>query len=342
MICLSFSSDVNGLTKNATVVASILRRTTEDVAIKFYCQGFLPKSFEIGRLKVEFIGSTVAQNGRYPSHVGSAVFDRLQVIPNAEEWNRCLVMDHDMLALCDLAPYFEEHFEENLLMARLFGPSNTLGLQMAGRGGLPKKLMYAKDYPYFYMGPMMNLTAMRNEGTWKKLLVAHKILMQDEQMALTIATEGRVKAVGRKWNLVPQWDRLQEGPSGPAKSGYGTVGDAAEWQNGLPEGIIHWTGWAKPWNCESLVWRPDLWESEETSWEALCHGWWEKPMAVIVEPAGYREVNALNRRGWKVLAVAPRKAEVSRPVSANTGNAWKESTAVTKKQVRPQWRSFKA
>ncbi len=109
-----------------------------------------------------------------------------------------------MLALCDLAPYFEEDFEGNLLMGRLFGPGNTLGMQMARRGGLPEKLKYAGNYPYFYMGPMMNLKAMREEGSWEKLLAAHEALGQDEQMALTIAAEGRVKGVGRKWNLVPQ------------------------------------------------------------------------------------------------------------------------------------------
>ena len=38
----------------------------------------------------------------------------------------------------------------------------------------------------------MNLAAMRKEGTWEKLLAAHAELGQEEQMALTIATEGRV------------------------------------------------------------------------------------------------------------------------------------------------------
>ena len=54
----------------------------------------------------------------------------MQVIRDATDWDRCLVMDHDMLALCDLAPYFEEDFDGQLLIARMFGPGNTLGLQM--------------------------------------------------------------------------------------------------------------------------------------------------------------------------------------------------------------------
>lgn len=124
-------------------------------------------------------------------------------------------------------------------------------------------------------------------------------------MALTIATEGRVKGVGRKWNLVPQWDHLEEGPDGPQRSLYGTVGEAATWKDSLPEGIIHWTGWEKPWHYGTKVWRPDLWEAEETSWEALRNGWWDKPRAVEVEPRNFRDVNHLARRGWRVQIIHP-------------------------------------
>lgn len=248
----------------------------------------------------EFFRTDAARKGQFPRHVGNAVFDRLQVIRDASDWNRCLIMDHDMLALCDLAPYFKQSFDGNLLMGRMFGPENTLGFQMTGRGELPHKLKHAENYPYFYMGPMMNLKAMRKEGTWEKLLQAHETLGQDEQMALTIATEGRVKGLGRKWNLVPHWDNLADGSEGPERSLYGTTGEAATWKNGLPEGIIHWTGWAKPWHPETKVWRPDLWEAEETSWEALRNGWWEKPRAAVVESVRGRKSVSLARRGWKV------------------------------------------
>jgi lipopolysaccharide biosynthesis glycosyltransferase len=243
----------------------------------------------------------VPQVGNFPAHVGSAVFERLQVIRDAIEWDRCLIMDHDMLALCDLAPYFEEDFQGNLLMGRMFGPGNTLGHQMTERGGLPIALSHAADYPYFYMGPMMNLKAMREDGTWEKLLAAQKELGQEEQMALTIASGGRVKGVGRKWNLVPHWDNLAEGPDGVNYSKYGTEGEPENWKDGLPEGIIHWTGWAKPWNLAASVWRPDLWESEETSWEALRNGWWDKPKAIIMVPQHRGDVFNLAKRGWKLL-----------------------------------------
>ena len=119
-------------------------------------------------------------------------------------------------------------------------------------------------------------------------------------MALSIATEGRVKAVGRKWNLVPHWDNLALGPQGLEHSIYGTVGEAPSWKKNIPEGIIHWTDRSKPWHLGTKVWRPDLWESEETSWEALRNGWWEKPVAALMEPRSRKEVASLARRGWNV------------------------------------------
>lgn len=275
--------------------------------MRFYCRDFLEASFSCGRLRVDFVPAGEAQAGNFPWHVGAAVFDRMKVMEDALDWDRCLIMDHDQLALCDLGPYFDEDFEGNLLLGRMFGPGNTLGLQMRSRGGMPEELSHAEKLPYFYMGPMMNLTAMRKENTWQKLLAAHQALQQEEQMALTIATEGRVKGVGRKWNMVPQWDHLEEGPAGPERSSYGTVGAAARWKNGLPEGIIHWTGPAKPWHYKSTVWRADLWQSEDTSWEALRQGWWEKPLAVEILPPNESAVVGLAKRGWKVLVVSESK-----------------------------------
>lgn len=316
-ICIALSSDINGFPRNSTLIGSALRRISKKLFVSFYCQGFLPAAINQDRLCINFFRQDDAARGQFPGHVSSAVFDRLRVIRDATDWERCLIMDHDMLALCDLAPYFEEDFEGNLLMGRMFGPENTLGVQMAQRGGLPTKLKHTENYPYFYMGPMMNLEAMREEKTWEKLLAAHETLGQDEQMALTIATEGRVKGVGRKWNLVPHWDNLAEGPEGPEKSLYGTAGEAAEWKNGLPEGIIHWTGWAKPWNRGSGVWRPDLWAAEETTWEELRNGWWEKPQAAVVETGRGRKSVCLATRGWKVdffpVTAAPEEETFASP-----------------------------
>ena len=70
VVTIAFSSDAKGFPRNATVVASVLRRTALPVHIKFYCQGFLPPSFESGRLRVEFLRAGVVREGKFPSHVG--------------------------------------------------------------------------------------------------------------------------------------------------------------------------------------------------------------------------------------------------------------------------------
>jgi hypothetical protein len=303
MIRITISSDAKGHGNSATLIASILRRTAAPVHVRCWCRGYLPGSFESGRLKVEFFGAEEEVTGRYPGHVNAAVFDRLRVIRDGKDWDRCLVMDHDMIALCDLAPYFVEDFEGNLLMGRLFGPGNTLGLQMRQRGGLPEDWRHAEDHPYFFMGPMINLTAMRAEGTWETLLAAHAAIGQDEQLSLTAACGGRTKGVGKQWNLVPQWDHLAEAE--PPPSGHTVIG-GIPWKNGVPQGIIHWTGPSKPWHRGTKVWRADLWEGERASWEHLRAGIWEKPLAVEVEPENGFGVRALARRGWRVAVIGER------------------------------------
>lgn len=303
MICIAISSDAKGHGNSSTLLASIVRRTKQPVHVRCWCRGYLPPSFESGRLKVEFLPAEEEVTGRYPGHVNQAVFDRLRIIRDGSDWERCLIMDHDMIALCDLAPYFAEDFEGNLLMGRLFGTGNTLGLQMRQRGGLPEEWRHAENHPYFFMGPMMNLAAMRKEGTWDKLLDAHRAIGQDEQLSLTAACDGRTKGVGKKWNLVPQWDKLGEQKI-PVRGTFEK--DGIPWQQGVPEGIIHWTGPSKPWHRSSVVWRPDLWEGERTTWEHLREGMWEKPLAIEIEPQDGIRVRALARRGWRVEVFAER------------------------------------
>lgn len=93
-VAITLSSDLRGFSRNATVIASVLRRTALQVSVKCYCQGFLPLSFKSDRLSVEFMKADRMQTGCYPSHVGSAVFDRLQVIRDAEKRDRCLIMNN--------------------------------------------------------------------------------------------------------------------------------------------------------------------------------------------------------------------------------------------------------
>jgi lipopolysaccharide biosynthesis glycosyltransferase len=280
-INLAVSADAKGFKRLATVVASILRRTKRPVHVKCWCRGRFFRSFEHGRLRAEFHEVEECQGGNYPSHVTSSVFDRLRVIEAAENWSRCLVMDYDQLAFTDLWPMYSMDFGGKLLAARLQGTGIDLGYAMNKwrRQPFPEGWEHTAGYPYFTMGPLLNLDAMRQAGTWKKLMDAHRAFGADEQLALTAATEGSTIGFERRWNLFPDVDRLDQE---------------------IPQGIVHWTGVSKPWHAIHGVWRPDLWESEEVSWMQLKEGIWEKPLAVTAGTSG-AIVGALARRGWKVL-----------------------------------------
>ncbi len=290
MIRIALSTDAKGHPYHATLIASILRRTALPVHVRCWCRGFSPESFASGRLKVEFIRTDEEVTGKFPGYVGPAVFDRLRVIRDAEDWDKCLIMDYDQLALCDLAPLFEIELGDSLLAAKMQGPGVDMAYAMREwiKRPFPEGWEHVAGYPYFSMGPLLNLKAMREAGTWDKLMAAHAAFGVDEQLSLTAATEGRTMGFDRKWNLFPKSD-IRDG--------------------GVPEGVIHWLGWPKPWHKGADVWRPDVWESEKSSWEHLRMGLWEKPLSVELEPEDDRGALALARRGWRVKVFSSRLAE---------------------------------
>ena len=280
-LCIALSADAKAHPYHATLLASILRRTRHPVHVRCWCRGFAPESFETGPLKVEFIPTDEEVTGKFPSYVGPAVFDRLRVIRDAPDWDKCLIMDYDQLALCDLAPLFAMDLCDHLLAAKMQGPNVDMAYAMRTwiKRPLPEGWEHVADYPYFSMGPLLNLKAMREAGTWDKLMAAHAAFGVDEQLSLTAATEGRTIGFERKWNLFPKSD-IREGE--------------------VPEGVVHWLGWPKPWHPGANVWRPDIWESEASSWEHLRMGLWRKPHAIEIEPADFHAAKALVQRGWKV------------------------------------------
>jgi histo-blood group ABO system transferase len=293
LITLALSTDERGFSYNATLIASILRRTARAVWVRCWCRGFLPESFETGRLRVEFIHAVDEITGKFPGYVGPAVFDRLRIINDCSDWDRCLIMDYDQVALCDLGPLFDMELGDALLAAKMQGPGVDMAHAMREwiKRPLPDGWEHVGAYPYFSMGPLMNLKAMREAGTWQTLLAAHAAFGVDEQLSLTAATEGRTIGFERKWNLFPKSDIPKDA---------------------VPEGVIHWLGWPKPWHKGAKVWRPDIWESERATWEHLRMGIWEKPLAIEVEPEDGREVRALLERGWKVtVVVSPDERESS-------------------------------
>jgi histo-blood group ABO system transferase len=287
MIRIALSTDAKGHPQHATLIASILRRTNHPVHVRCWCRGFLPESFETGPVKVEFIHTDEEVTGKFPGYVGPAVFDRLRVIRDATDWDKCLIMDYDQLALCDLAPLFDLDLGDHLLAAKMQGPGVDMAYAMKTwiKRPLPEGWDHVAEYPYFSMGPLLNLKAMREAGTWDKLMAAHAAFGVDEQLSLTAATEGRTTGFDRKWNLFPKSD-ISEGE--------------------VPEGVIHWLGWPKPWHKDAKVWRPDIWESEKSSWEHLRMGLWKKPLAIELEPEDDRSARALAQRGWQVEVFSSR------------------------------------
>ena len=100
---------------------------------------------------------------------------------------------------------------------------------------------------------------------------ARRALMvgMEEQIALTVACEGRIMGIDPSWNLVPQWDKPE-----------------------APGGVLHFTGPEKPWNAPWLrcaAW----WQAQHTTWEQLRSGEWED--------ASLRAISLRGRDGgWSV------------------------------------------
>jgi histo-blood group ABO system transferase len=206
-----------------------------------------------------------------------------------------MVMDYDQLVLCDLAPMFELDLGDHLLAAHMQGPGVDMSYAMRVwlKRPIPDGWEHVASHPYFLMPPVMNLKAMREAGTWANFLKAHAAFGADEQLSLTAATEGRTLPIDRKWNLFP---RLH-------------IADGE-----VPEGVIHWSGWPKPWHKGAKVWRPDIWESEKSSWEHLRMGIWQKPLSVELDPEDDRSVTALAQRGWRVKVYSSWDHDGQRPI----------------------------
>ena len=286
-INIALSTDARGHDINATLIASIMRRTQWNVQIRCWCVGFLPESFEVGKLKVEFLPASGDHANKYPSQSGPAAYDRLLVIRDCPDWDRCMVMDYDQLVLCDLSPLFELDLGDHLLAAHIQGPGIDMDYAMRVwlKRPMPVGWEHCGTHPYFLMPPMMNLKAMREAGTWETFLQAHAAFGADEQLSLTAATEGRTLAIDKKWNLFPRLHIAK---------------------NEVPQGVIHWSGWPKPWHKNADVWRPDIWEAERSSWQHLRMGLWEKPEVWEIEPEDDHGMKGLLERGWKVWVSSSR------------------------------------
>jgi hypothetical protein len=247
-ICIAMATDAKGFDPNATVIASVLRRTARPVHVRMWLRGMEAESFECGRLRVEFRPSVDGLNGSIPGHCTQSLFDRLLVLRDCPDWSRAIILDYDQLVLCDIAALFDMPLDGHLLAARLW--HKNLGEAAADWFGrtLPEKFRGCVSYPFFYMGPLLDLSAARDASVWEKLLDFHHVAHMEEQIALTVAASGRIKGLDARWNLVPQWDHPEN-----------------------PDGILHFTGPAKPWQDATLP-CARYWTQEATTWKELRDG----------------------------------------------------------------------
>jgi lipopolysaccharide biosynthesis glycosyltransferase len=245
-------TDEAGFEPNATVLASIARRSSLPVHGRFYFRGeSLPCNFAINNLIVEFFEPKGSPTAEFPDHVTQPAMDRLLGIRDFDDWDSALVMDYDQLCFADLSELFDDFdFEGQLLAGRFWGRSIADAAREWFGRALPVEYLREGEGDYFYMGPLLNLSLMRQENTWDRFLEVHEKLEMEEQLSLAVACEGRVKELEPKWNSVPDWDQPME----PLNC------------------ILHFTMPAKPWNCEVNF--GSFWFGEKISWSDLREGHW--------------------------------------------------------------------
>lgn len=252
-------TDARGLEPNATVISSLLAHTEGPVWVRIFSRDVPEMRLESGRLTLEVIETPeeLRLEARMPAHVNAGgAFDRMAAIRYCTDWDRALVLDYDQLVVGNPGDLFDLDLGENLLAARMFeGFDLREGARQWFGRELPPKWTDCGNYRFFYLGPVMNLAAMRRDGIYDRLLEFQLEAGLEEQIALHVACQDRVLPVPAVFNLVPQWDGL------PA--------DAR---------ILHFTGPAKPWNHPELRGAP-LWRAYETTWEELTCGRWN-PQAI--------------------------------------------------------------
>ena len=247
-VCLAMASDRDAFEPHATVIASVLRHTRRPVHVRMWLRGMSATSFETGRLRVEFLTVREGLSGGVPGHVSQSTHDRLLVLRDCPDWSRVLILDYDQLVLCDTAPLFDMSMRGKLLAARLCHIAlGDAAREWFGRR-LPDKWRHCEGFPFFYMGPFIDLDAARTARLWEDVAAFQVDARMEEQIALTVACRGRIKPLPPKWNLVPHWD---------PGAGEGTV--------------LHFTGPRKPWNDPSIR-CAGLWLEQASTWKELRSG----------------------------------------------------------------------
>ena len=293
VIRMAMVADGRGLGPYAALLASILRRTRARVEARCWGRGFRARSFEQGRLKVEFRELEMGGDGAMP-------VEMLGLLEQCGDWDRCFVLPKDAVVLRDLSELVVEEFEGALLLGRVVRPEEV-SASLAQEYGLS----FPAGDGRACLSPQLNLAGIREEGVLGDLAASAKGGARPGSGVDGLFRD-RVKGVADHWALVhDEWDA----PGGECarRDGVERVDEAGmPWRNGVPAGVIRWAGWDKPWGRLCKAVRREIWRAEQVSWEHLRMGLWDKPELVEADPEDARVVEAMAERGWKVrVMVSP-------------------------------------
>lgn len=253
----------------ATVLASVLRRTDRAVNVKCWCDGFLPASFTVSRLSVEFLEAT------------SRGIDRLSLATVAGDWRRCLFLEAPMVMLGDPGGMFDLNLQGAVAAVRRHEVHATLAEVPGELEVLPASHLHCGSRPWFHSGFLLDLSALRSPAVASRLGSATSAMSgPDERIVLCAVIGNRLRELPRSWHLSPHRDPL----SSCFVSG----------------GMVQWLTGTKPWSDDCDAWSRHLWRSERSTWQHLREGLWEKPASLEVSPGSSGAPRSLFLRGWSV------------------------------------------
>lgn len=242
-------TDDCGLEPHATLVASILRRSSIPLWVRCYYRGAsMPSGFEVPGLRVEFFPAESDLTGIFPAHVTQPCLDRFLGIRDFTDWDEALVLDWDQIFLMDVAEIFNLNLGDSLIGARLDERSIESAAREWLSRQLPDTLGILAQGKWPWLGVMLNLKEMREIGFWQRFEAIQRALGLEEQLALALAVEGKVTPWPIRYNCVYQWD-------GEPRS----------------DAVLHFTMPVKPWHGQGIP-GEDLWWTERSSWEGLRSG----------------------------------------------------------------------
>jgi len=241
-------TDNKGLEPHATLVASILRRSSVPIHIRCYYRGSdKPSDFTAyqGWLKVEFLDVVNPLVGTIPAHITLPCFDRVSGVRDFTDWDKALMLDWDQLCLMDVAEFFKQDMGDNLMAARLDEETIIKAASEWFQRQLPSDLSHLYEAKWPWLGCMFNLSQMRAENTWEKIVGYQNKLGWEEQLSIALAVEGRIREWPYSWNCCPLWEK-------PADWGF----------------VLHYSTPRKPWDDPKMP-AANIWWQEKTDWNDL-------------------------------------------------------------------------